>query len=390
VAGIVFGASQLFSFFYFSRSAGLDFGMYYLAAAALRDGLNPYTLSDWGNIARQYSVTSYALPYRYPPLTSWLIEPFTFFPFSHAFALWTILNIVAYSISILILSKVVRDTWVDSLFLLSSACFVPVFWNYSLGQINALVLLGIVAWVYFANKEKKEFSFLGGLSLAFGVALKPVPFLLCIYVVWKRKYWQSLGLVVGLIISGILPMLTGDPGFLIAYLKNILTLSTVYPAENPTSYPSNQSILGFTMRLLSKNAYGPSLVNDPLLAVGMAFGISLALFLATFIVLLKRRTNNRSAVEVGFLLVLTVLALPGVIWYHDIVLNVISYAVAWQFSRRLLVRAVLTVSYVSVLLQGLILVWQQFVGITVLLSLGTYGLLVLWLLIWRELSKKAG
>ncbi|MCS7287471.1 MAG: hypothetical protein NZ653_10115, partial [Anaerolineae bacterium] len=68
-------------------------------------------------------------------------------------------------------------------------------------------------------------------------------------------------------------------------------------------------------------------------------------------------------------------------WFHHMALAFLAFAVAWQSASNR-ERAFVLIAYALINVQGLF--WHQLVGHTLLLSLGTYGLLILWgVLAWQ-------
>ncbi|MCS7287392.1 MAG: hypothetical protein NZ653_09690 [Anaerolineae bacterium] len=72
-------------------------------------------------------------------------------------------------------------------------------------------------------------------------------------------------------------------------------------------------------------------------------------------------------------------------WFHHMALAFVALLVAWQFASGW-ERVFILLAYALMNLQGLF--WHQLVGYTLLLSLGTYGLLILWgVLAWQIVKR---
>ena len=86
---------------------GVDFAAYYLAARALQQGRNIYTLSDadWETLAAQAQVPEVEPPYRYPPLIAGALRPLAALPFTTALFIWRMFTVLALLLTSLCLSQ---------------------------------------------------------------------------------------------------------------------------------------------------------------------------------------------------------------------------------------------------------------------------------------------
>lgn len=354
---------------------GEDFAVYYLASRALQQGRNIYTLSDadWAALAAAAQVVAYQEPYLYPPLIAGVLRPIAPLPFTTALLLWRIGTIGALLVTALCLSQFLRQRWVDPLVFAGAAFFIPALTTLYAGQANTLVLAALAAWLLLDQRHRVWWS---GIALAFSLLIKPLSIALAVYLVWRRAWKRLAALVVGIAIGGgVMLIVAGLP----ANLDYLHSIFAVIPSS-PTAYPPNQSVFGFFARLLTTNEYAPALANLP------AVGYALALFAAGALILLAayltwpRRRPDTFALGAGLVLVTFSLIAPAS-WYHHAVIDLIPLLLAWFATSSRTARGVLLMAYVLIDVQGLF--WKAFEGQTLLLSLGLYGLLLIYaVLVW--------
>src|SRR5919108_4061569 len=80
--GIVLTAADLFPL-----PPQIDFSAYYLAARALRAGMDPYDPQVLAQLASSAGVSAYT-PYIYPPLLAVIVMPLAALPYQSAAAIW--------------------------------------------------------------------------------------------------------------------------------------------------------------------------------------------------------------------------------------------------------------------------------------------------------------
>lgn len=369
---------------------GMDFYLYYLAANALRQRQDIYTLdaADWQHLAAKAGVPHYVTPYRYPPLAAVLVQPLTIFPPRHAFAAWSALNALALLAAALLLSQMVTSRWVDSLIFIGLAGYVPALTTIYAGQVNLFVLLAVVAYLY---AFVRGHAIGAGLALAAGIMLKPIPATLGAHAFWRRHPRIVMALLIGLVLLALLtvPVIGIEPYK--AYVYNSLHLAGLAQMGAPGTYPPNQGLSGFFGRLLTHHPYGGALADDPALARTLTLAVSFALITATVVLCWPHQPlRELFCLEVGLVIVATHLVAPTS-WYHHMALAFVALAAAWQAAPATRpfswVREIIIAAYVLINLQGLL--WHQLTGQTTLLSLGTYGLLILWgLLAWQIVQRK--
>lgn len=360
---------------------GTDFYLYYLAAEALKRDWDIYNLdvTEWQQLANEVGVPHYAPPYRYPPLLAAVIEPLTLLPPRHAFALWSGINVLLLLAIAVLLSRWIADYWVVPWIFIGLAGYAPVLTTVYAGQANLFVLLSVVAYLYALTRGRQT---LAGLALAVGVMFKPMPVPLALHAAWKYQLRIILWFFIGLVALGLITLPAIGIRPYQAYAHHSLHLAGLTSADQPVAYPPNQGLSGFLGRLLTRHEFGNSVADNPTLAKTLTLIATLTLVLAAVALCWpgKPLTRRSFLLEAGLIIVTTHLIAP-VNWFHHMALAFVALLIAWK-SASDRERALILAAYILINLQGLF--WHQFVGYTLLLSLGTYGLLILWgILAWQ-------
>jgi glycosyl transferase family 87 len=203
---VIFSAAMLayYSFSFFADQ-GLDFRMFYAAAASLRTG-GPTVLSD------------------HPPITPLLYFPFSYFGIQRAYVLWSALSFCVLFCCAALLSRAThafRDSYWSYLM-----CFVflPVHITFLQGQVDLIVLL---AYVLAFTAMRANLDGVAGLVLALGL-LKFHLVLPFAAVMLLRKQWRFLiGFAVGTVLVLAVCVSVAGPDFLTTYPKHLLHSSTI-------------------------------------------------------------------------------------------------------------------------------------------------------------------
>ncbi len=374
----------LIFFFVVNLGAGLwivrtprsvDFAVYYLAARATQQGTNIYTLTDlqWLALAQQHGVPEVTPPFRYPPFALALVLPYASASYQTALLIWTGLSVLALLISGLALSKTLRGRWIDPVVFVALALYVPVLTTIYAGQANNFVLASLALYLLFATRRQ----LLAGLSLATGIMIKPLAAPLVLHQLWRRSFRLFVNTLVGLIIVVAVGTLLAGPATSVNYVENAWQLSTLGGDTGPVTYPPNQSLYGFFGRLLTTHPYGSALADNPALARWLWLGTAALLVLGVAYLTWPRSTDRTAtlALETGLILVTINLIVPTS-WYHHTVIALIPIVASWHAARSTRPRIVLVIAFGLIDAQGVL--WHQLEGDTLLLSLGTYGLLLVY------------
>jgi len=170
-----------------------DFTVYYTAGKMLRQGRGaqlyqaPAQLATQAEFARDSDIRRGPLPYIHPPFEALYFLPLTFFPYSQAFVVWSLVNIallagVAALLRTSLPSLRAIPTWQA---VLACLAFFPIFANFHQGQ-DAILLLLFLGLGFRALDRGADF--LGGCWLGLGVfkyhLILPLALILT---VWKGR-----------------------------------------------------------------------------------------------------------------------------------------------------------------------------------------------------------
>lgn len=135
----------------YANSPFFDFSLYYIYADITSKGINPF---DPNIIVKAGGIAQAA---NYPPLFYALMHPFTLIPFGLASRAWFILNQVFIIIVVILLFKLVKNSFTlvnlsGLIFLIAN--FFPIYGSNFLGQANVLVLFLLTLSLYtYKNKH---------------------------------------------------------------------------------------------------------------------------------------------------------------------------------------------------------------------------------------------
>jgi hypothetical protein len=157
-----------------------------------------------------------------PWFLAWFL-PLGVLGFARASWIWFLINIVLVFSSTVMLWRVfasknesMRRLWVG---LIVAFLFLPTLTTLLVGQIAALVLFGIAAFLFFADRRQ---PFLAGLALALTTAKPHVIYLTLALVLLDlvhRRQWRALGGFVTPILAGTMVTFLLRPGFISDYVS---------------------------------------------------------------------------------------------------------------------------------------------------------------------------
>jgi len=153
----------------------------------------------------------------------------------------------------------------------------------------------------------------------------------------------------------------------------------------PIAYPPNVSFLGFFSRALSRNPYGPSIAND-LDAMQLLSALAAGVVLLTVAVLTWPRQRSHTLVSEMALVLAAIPLVEPFGEYHHATLVIVPFLLSFYAVDSLTGKIVLVAALVLLDVHGLF--WHHLVGMTFLLSLGTYGLLLIFLITALSLRER--
>ena len=346
----------------------IDYYAYDVASTAIDRGLSPYELTraQINAISNDRNIrTSDPVPvYRYSPFLAGVLRPLVKLPALTAAIIWSIGSLIALAISSLLLSDILSNRWIDPQVFIGLAVFVPVLTTFYAGQVNHYLLLAMVLVVWTIHKSNARGA---GLSLAIGILLKTIPLALAGWLLlrrnWKALAWLGVCLVILIAIT--VPLTSFD-----LYRDYASTALELAGGSNISTAPPNQSLGAMTGRL-----FGPDIARP--LGLGLA---ALVISLTIIVVVVATiRSDHCDLLSMSVIIAGTSLIAP-LSWVHHQVLLAIPLVILLHATRG--TRRAAFGWIVSVMVIGALdvvgLAWKQLQASTLLVSIGTYSMVLLW------------
>jgi hypothetical protein len=205
-----------------------DVHAYYDAGARLNAGLPLYD---------QPATTDDAAFYRYPPLLAILFRPLALLPFPVAAAIWEVIVVAAFVLTVVRIGARDRGTW-----LLVGMLAAPILWTIAIGQAHLpMTLLMALASPW---------------AVAFAAHLKLFPALLAVWWLGRRE-WRQLGVFAAWVVGLGVVQLVLEPAGTLAFLS--------FPGFGQVGSVANLSLYGISPLL-----WAASLVVLALVALRLA------------------------------------------------------------------------------------------------------------------------
>jgi len=364
-----------------TSSGRWDFITYHYNAERLMAGDTLY-----GSYTNRYD-------YIYPPLLAQTIAPFTTFLDLDAISLgWHIISLMALALSVGLVNRTISDPKQRFMFWLMPLIFIPSYQSMWVGQIS-MVMLACFTGAWYAYKHDRPLI-TGGL-LALATWLKVYPIFLILYFIWKRD-WKvtSSAFVVGIGLLG-LQVVVSDVNTITSYFFEVLPGLASH--GQLTGLFKNSSILGFTFKLFTETSEIIPLIDNPTLA-------SISRWILTAIVVggscffisrpYKQKQDHaedmRFDLEYG-LVILVSLLFASTFWVSGMPPLILCYQLILKQKLQHQTRRLVWLSFSIVSFYFVYLLAFQ-VGnklSALVLSMGFYGLFMLWLLLIRQLNLHA-
>jgi alpha-1,2-mannosyltransferase len=283
-----------------------DIGIYLQAGKRTLQDVNPYQPFEIG------------ASFVYPPSALLLFSPLSVLPASTAKLLWAALNAWMYLCTFALLWLSIRPAlkgyqwaWVAG----SALLFAPFLESWTIGQANALILLGLAAFVWGLVDRRRERAGDWGLALAISIKMTPV-ILLAIPIArkdWRRCIRVLAGVAALSAISGVLFGATPWVGF----LEVLPRVFRGYPD------PINQSLRPLAQWLLSGTTLSVQVSTWLAVWLGRAFSIAvLGIWIASAFLL----PSGKSPLALASLGIVTMTISSSLIWFHHLVFLTIPLA----------------------------------------------------------------
>jgi hypothetical protein len=296
LASLAIFAKPLFFNYYpdFSRS-------YYQSALILKEGGNPYTQGEDKFLSR----------FSYPPAVLQLFIPFTYISPVLAGRIFATISFSAYLLSMFLLIKIGKLKPFSNTALLLYALgfnFFPAKFTLGMGQINNLILLLMVLFLYLKKQDRRVLS---GTALALAISIKIFPAILILGLFVEKEWKVLISCLWALLIITLYPLLIIDRTIFLYFFQKVILF---FPVAAPAEY-YNQSLAAFLVKQTGNISLSLTIRNIVLV-------ISVPLFI-TIARRFKKLKSIPKEMLYSYLIVLGLL-LNGVSWQHHFVWLIIS------------------------------------------------------------------
>ncbi len=171
------------------KELNTDFANSYIASRLVLDGTDTKDIYNMPWFQRQmdyYGVKDQPGGYIFTPFSSFIMIPIALFKLEplQAKHIWLLLNLLFMFLSILLIRKFTGKGLVPiAIFFILSGMVLRN--NFLFGQLYMLLLLSVIATLYFYQKGNDA---LAGLMLAFGIVSKEFPVFVLFYFLWKKQW----------------------------------------------------------------------------------------------------------------------------------------------------------------------------------------------------------
>jgi hypothetical protein len=205
-----------------------------------------------------------------------------------------------------------------------------------------------------------------------------------IFFAWPRRWLVVLTCMAGTALLILVSVVFDGP----TLWQQFLSVAPQLSSTTATAYPPNQSLYGFALRTFTAHEYGAPLALQPAWAAPFAALLSLAAVGAT-LALTWNRSGAQQPLHFALWLITGLLVTP-LSWLHHMLLALLPILIISGVALKHRAWGALVacgLAYLLIDVQGL--AWHSLVGNTLLLSLGTYGMLILWLIlaVWLARNK---
>ncbi|HHT9125764.1 MAG TPA: glycosyltransferase 87 family protein [Candidatus Brocadiia bacterium] len=166
-----------------------DFANSYVASRLVLDGVSTEHIYNMPWFQRQmdyYGVKNQPGQYNFPPFSALVMTPIALFKLEplQAKHVWLLLNLLFMFLSIALIRKFTGKGLIPiAIFFILSGTVLRN--NFLFGQVYMLLLLSVIATLYFYQKGNDN---LAGLILAFGIVTREFPVFVLFYFLWKKQW----------------------------------------------------------------------------------------------------------------------------------------------------------------------------------------------------------
>ena len=352
------------------HATAIDYAAYLIGSHGFITGHDVYqwNAEEFQAAARILNIPSFAYPYRYTPVIAILISPLLALPYRAGLLIWSLINSAATIGTSELLGRLSENPVKRRVIRFSVWFFVPSFVSLYAGQVNPLTaLLGAAAAVAISKGRDR----IAGAWAALAFLVKPIAIGIICYPIWKGRWKMIIPFAAIVAITLALMIALFGWGSLHSGVPLAVTGMQV------EAYPPLQNFWGTAHRWFSVHEYGTNVTNSSRLAEGAGWLLSIGLALATLLLCLPpiRNSTWREA-DWGMVIIAIALAVPAT-WYHHYVLLAIPLAFLIAGAERAADIVLAFAAWLAINMFGA--AWHFLIGRTILLDLGTYGALILWI-----------
>ncbi|MEI8233437.1 MAG: glycosyltransferase family 87 protein [Verrucomicrobiota bacterium] len=276
---------------------GIDFQIYYEASNRLARGEPLYINHPEGST------------YVYSPALALLLRPLARLDYPYALRVWFFISALCLGGGVALYALSARFTWRDlnlaGIILIIGCRFWPTTMNFSLGQVNFLILL-LLCGVFLADSLERPKT--AALLIASAALLKTWMLGLLVYLILRRKWREAaLGACLYALLLAACFTATGW-----RELPRFFQITGGYAHQNTGQFAGMQSISGFAYLHFQKNPLVDPIAANPLLFYGFIGG-GFVLILAGCALIWKRtppRSLYEARLQLGFVMLSLLLVLP--------------------------------------------------------------------------------
>ena len=341
----------------------VDFVVYREATLKYLQGLSPYTFL--------YAVPA-TIPFNYPPSAIPFLFPLALLPAKAGQIVLSLVSIASLIASLWMMIKLSKVTISLTHFFLLCAFFIqtfPVKFTLILGQMNMVVMLPLIASLYWYNTSGKKWSSIVLFSIAAAIKMLPIYFLPLFLVAGNIPFVVGVSILFWIMNFATSLKLTQE-----YFLQILPHLSKV---DNATFY--DQSIYAFIMRL----------THNPIAAQITMYSVLLLVLSTVCYAVYKGRVQKRPLIW-GFTIMCAIVSINNYFsWQHHLVLTypliVLLYTYSWQYFKRIIHYAIFSIVWflfvfhfkneLHPLVQNPFVVAYQTLTVLLLIGWGMYVLL---------------
>lgn len=381
------------------RFVNVDFFTYYAGAALFAQGKNIYDARPTEALLKEQNLIYLENSnYIYPPYTAALLSiPATVLPPRILGLLWYIASLIALAGALWLLLRLTAQTqdrreligkWRDWLIL--ALLFVDTNYSYYVGQINAIVLLLLVGFLYCLQRKRPVLS---GILLGIAILIKVAPAIFLLYLLVRR---ETRALIVSIVTVGSVVLLTLPflAGQMVNYIQVALPDSTRLNAHT-----ANQSISTFFTRLFYRNEYTFALFDSPTLVRIFSIAMGLLLLSLSFYTVYRSNQHSDKANSLSFSLFLITMVLTAPLAWENLFIFLVVPILLLLYSWRQLTNASRIIVIVGLVLLTVQRIWAPYGltpsdypalrSLTLLMSLALYGALLLFWACFSSVRNRA-